>query len=70
MDPFLPVQVLLWAAVAVLLSGEAALWWAGRQRRRPPRWAWGLRWLTLLFLAAAAVWFVVVFFDFLSFIES
>ena len=69
MDPFLPLQVLLWAAAGAAVCGEIVGWRAHRAQRRS-RWRPRLRWVAVLFLVAAVLWFGIVVLDFLNFVRS
>ena len=69
MDPFLPLQLLLWAAAGAAVCGEIVGWRAHRAQRRS-RWRPRLRWVAVLFLVAAVLWFGIVVLDFLTFVRS
>ena len=69
MDPFLPLQVLLWAAAGAVVGGEVVGWRARRAQRRS-RWQRRLRGVAVLFLVLAVLWFGIVFLDFLTFVRS
>ena len=70
MDPFLPLQWLLWAAAGAAVLGEILGWQARRTQRRSSRWQRRLRWVAALFLVAAVLWFGIVVLDFLTFVRS
>ena len=69
MDPFLPLQLLLWAAAGAAVGGEIVGWQARRVRRRS-RWQRRLRGVAVLFLVLAVLWFGIVVLDFLNFVRS
>ncbi len=69
MDPFLPLQLLLWAAAGAAVGGEIVGWQARRAQRRS-RWQHRLRGVAVLFLVLAVLWFGIVVLDFLNFVRS
>ena len=69
MDPFWPLQWLLWAAAGSVVLGEIVGWRARRAQRRS-RWQRRLRWVAVLFLVAMVLWLgIAVIPDFLNLVR-